>query len=453
MFQQNRGIVETLKPWERATIAGLALAAVVFGVLVTVRTALLSRRMGDLGVYTRAGWAARQGGSELYSLRCDNGWSYNYPPLLAILFIPFADAPYGKEGSGPISFELVTILWYLLNLFFLFWGIHLLASAHESIRASKESPQPHVGSPSWWRFRLIPLFACLLPIGSTLMKGQSNLLVLFSLCGFLAYLVRGRSFLSGIFLATAICIKIFPAFLLILPLHHRNLRCLLGCTLGLLVGLVAIPVLVFGPHQAVACYREFAIVTLAPGLGLSSNSSRATELTNATATDNHNLRSLLHNTLNLDRPLRPSIVSPLVGKLHWLLGGLLTLLTLIAFRRHTFDPSEAILLYGGSLIVVMLLICPVTHLHYFCFLLPLIMTITYQLCGPLVVWCPVMIGVMALSIGTVLIEQLPGSEVLRDLCVASYGGLIFWGMACFARPERNHRKNFARRFARLSIAN
>ena len=59
---------------------------------------------------------------------------------------------------------------------------------------------------------LIPVLACLVPIGHSLMRGQTNLLVLALLCGTLAAAFRRRSLLAGLCLSGAICIKIYPAF-------------------------------------------------------------------------------------------------------------------------------------------------------------------------------------------------------------------------------------------------
>ena len=62
----------------------------------------------------------------------------------------------------------------------------------------------------------------------------------------MAALVRGQRFRAGLCVAGAICLKIFPAYLLIVPLLRRDLRCLTGCAVGLFLGLVAIPVAAWG---------------------------------------------------------------------------------------------------------------------------------------------------------------------------------------------------------------
>ena len=81
-----------LTAWQRAGLAAFVLLFVAFAVPVEMRSALMSRRMGDLDCFLRAAWAVRSG-ADLYAVTDDNGFHYNYPPLLAILATPLADPP------------------------------------------------------------------------------------------------------------------------------------------------------------------------------------------------------------------------------------------------------------------------------------------------------------------------------------------------------------------------
>jgi hypothetical protein len=204
------------------------------------------------------------------------------------------------------------------------------------------------------------------------------------------------------------------------------------------------------------CYRELARVTLAPGLGVGDDRSRAAELINVNATDNHNFRSLLHNTMYPVRETRPPIYSPMVSKLHWLLGGAMTLLTLFVFRRQTDKDCPSIFLFGGALLVVMLMICPVTHLHYFCFLIPLTMFLAHHFGGDRIAWNG-MTALLAIVVFTaVLLEQLPGLSLLRDLCLADYAALFLWATACCkgCRGYKCYRGNYlSNGFAGSSFSN
>src|SRR5262249_16026931 len=144
---------------------------------------------------------------------------------------------------------------YLLNLGFLVLALQLLGSALENTAGASIWRQPP-GNRRWFTLRIFPLGLCLIPIAHTLMRGQAHLVLLALFCGMIAGLIRGRSLVGGLCLAGAICIKVFPAFLLLVPVLRRDLRFLVGCGVGLFLGLVLIPVLALGPVQTWICYQE-----------------------------------------------------------------------------------------------------------------------------------------------------------------------------------------------------
>src|SRR5262245_37872535 len=346
--------------WERGALALLLVLGVAFGVLVEIRTAFLRRRMGDLGCYLRAAWAVRTG-NDLYDVMDDNGWHYNYPPLLAILAVPLADAPAGADRAGLLPWAASTAIWYVLNVLCLVVAVHWLATALERtlpVPGLRDQPR---GCRRWWALRVVPIVLGLIPIGHTLMRGQVNLMMLALLCGVAAGLLRGQRFRAGLCLAGMICVKVYPAYLVLYPLWKRDGRCLAGCAAGLFVGMVAVPLAVFGPEQTVAHYRTWARVLVGPSLGAGEDRSRAQELTQVTSTDTQAFYAVLHNTLHADRSRRPVLAEPWVRAVHWAIGAGLTLLTLLAARRR--DDAAGTALTLGALTTIMLLLCPVCHLH------------------------------------------------------------------------------------------
>src|SRR6185369_3380366 len=120
-----------LSRWERLGLWLLLLVAVGFGVFVDIRSALLKRRMGDLGIFLRAAWAARRGGEELYTVTCNSGFHYCYPPTLAILLAPLADPPPGTDANGYLPYPVSVAIWYTFSLLCLAAGLHVLAGALE----------------------------------------------------------------------------------------------------------------------------------------------------------------------------------------------------------------------------------------------------------------------------------------------------------------------------------
>jgi hypothetical protein len=425
-------------------VALLAMVIVGFGVVTEVRSAgMLERRMGDLGCYLRAAWAVRTGG-DLYDIHDDNGWHYNYPPLLAILAVPLADAPEGVDRAGLVPYPVSVALWYAGSLLCLFLAVHVLASALEKIAPDPSVRFQPVGCRRWWALRLLPMLACVPPIGSDLVRGQVNLLLLALICGMMAGLLRGRPWRAGLCLAGAICLKVFPAFLLIYPLWRRDLRCLGGCAIGLVLGLVLIPAAVFGPARAWTHYRTFISVTLAPGMGDHTDDSRDRELTGATSTDTQAFLAVIHNTMHPDPSTRPMWVAPGVRAAHWLLGALLTGITLMVAGRRRPDATPDTVLVLGALVLLMLLLSPVCHLHYFHLSLPLIMVLLAL--RPDWIGFPKPSVSLALLLGINLIAnivpRLPGMQAPRDLGMVAYATLLLWLAAVVV----------LRRRGRLSVA-
>jgi alpha-1,2-mannosyltransferase len=266
------------------------------------------------------------------------------------------------------------------------------------------------------------------------MRGQANFILLLCVCGLIAGLLRQRRLTAGAYLAGAICLKIFPAYLLLIPLWRRDVRCIIGCAAGLFVGLVLIPAMVLGPQRTLAEYRQLAVVLVEPALGVGDDKTRAEELINVTATDSQSFRSMIHNTLYLDRTQRPPQASPLVQKIHWILGGIFTLLTLAVagFQRTLTGP--ALVLFAGSLTLIMILMSPVCHTHYFALSLPLVMGLiawNWERTGKAEL-SPGIISIIALQIIGNTLPLLPATEILKDVGLATYSALVLWLLACVA---------------------
>jgi len=397
---------------------------VLFGIIVEIRSAFLRRHMTDLGVFVRAAWAVRAG-EDLYAITDDNGWHYHYPAVFAILLGPLADPPAGVDRTGYLPFGVTVALWYLFSLGCLIGAVHLLASALERVAPGLGARTG--GCRRWWALRVLPVLACLPPIGHTLVRGQVNLLLLFLLCGMAAAVLRGRRWQAGFWLAGAICLKVIPAVLLVYPVWRRDRRCLGGCTLGLILGLAVIPSLVFGPARTWAYFQEWDQGLRQPALAGKGDQSRAKELIEVTATDSQSLLAVIHNTIHLDRSTRPAYPDGWVRVAHWLIGGILTGITVLtAVRRSQSGPLEIV--FFGALILMMLLLSPVCHLHYFCLVLPLVMGLTA------VIWERPRSGLLSFCLWSLVIlnglanilPHLPGLEVLRDLGLVTYTALLLW---------------------------
>ncbi len=430
--------VTWLSRWERIGLALVLLLVVLFGALVEYRSAFLSRRMGDLGCFLRAGWAVRTG-TDPYQVTF-NSWHYNYPPMLAILVAPLADPPEGMATAGFVPYAVSAAVWYVLSVIALALGVHWLARALEQTSSNPAVRGLPAGCRRWWALRLWPVLACLPPVGHTLMRGQVNLFVLALFCGAAAAAIQGRRLLGGFALAVPACIKIYPAFLFAFPAWRRDSRGLAGCALGLVVCLAVVPALAFGPARTVGCYRELAQVLIGPALGAGGDQSRATELINVTATDSQSLLAVMHNTLHPEPYTRPRQAAPAVRLASYLAGGGLTLLTFWAAGWRRPQDGPAAVIFFGMLILNMLLLCPVCHLHYFCMSIPLVMgllaarwesMIDPRLGGGLTI-------LLAVHFVANVLGQVPALQLLRDCGAATYGALVLWTVGLGVLRRRIH---------------
>jgi alpha-1,2-mannosyltransferase len=426
--------------WGWAGLVCFAVLVVLFGVVVETRSALMRVRMGDLDVFLRAAWAVRAG-EDIYTSTDDHGFHYHYPPLLAILLTPLADPPAGARASWVLPYPVAVALCYLLSLLCLAISVHWVAAALEERLSDPSGQSSQPGSRRWWALRLLPVLACLPPIGHTLMRGQVNLPLLLLLCGTITALLRGRRFQGGLWLAGAICLKVIPAFLLLYPLFRRDGRCLLGCAAGLVIGMLLIPLAVFGPTRTVACYQEWVRVLVLPGLGQATDHTRDKELIDATGTDSQSFQVVLHNSLYPDRTTRPPSPSAWVRRAHWLAGGLLTVLTLVLAGWRRKDAIAELLVFG-SLVLNMLLLSPVCHLHYFALSVLLFLGLLAAAWEgqptPHPGWGLGLLGVVHFIAN--LLPQIPGLEPVRDGGLATYAALLLWVTAGIVLWRRSRRR-------------
>jgi hypothetical protein len=439
---QNDPRTAPLSRWQRLGLIVFLIAWILFGGLVELRSALLSRRMGDLDCFLRAAWAVRSG-ADLYSVTDDNGFHYNYPPFFAILLTPLADPPAGADRASMLPFAVSVAIAYVLNLILLLLAVHWLASALEqTIPGWARRPR---WTAAWWGLRIGPILLCAVPLGHTLMRGQANVVVLAFVCAGLAAILRGRSFRGGFWLAGAIAIKIFPAFLLLFPLWRRDRRCLLGCAAGLALTLLLIPVLTLGPDRTTYCYARLVDVLILPGLGGGIDKTRAEELTNTTATDSQSLLAVCHKTIYLNPGNRPAQASTAVRLTTTAVGLAMTLVTLLAAGWKPSRDPVAVTCLLGCLVLNMLLLCPVCHLHYFSLAVPLVMALLaarWQ-ASPTLGAGWVALGVFE-TVANVL-PNLPDMGLVKDAGLAMYAAVLLWllGVVTLRRRAGNSMANIA----------
>jgi hypothetical protein len=411
-----------LRPWERIGLAGVLITTVAFGVLVEVRSAFSKVRMTDVGVYLRAGWSVRAG-EDVYSIPDDRGWHYAYPPVFAVLMVPLADAPAGRPREWMLPYPVSVAVWYVLSVLALGFAVHRTAAAlGPEVRYSRR----------WWYRRVLPIYVLVAPIGSTLSRGQVNLFLLALCAGWYADLANGRRFRSGLWLAGTVCLKLVPVYLAVLPLWRRDGRSLAGLAAGLTVGFAVVPALVWGPRGAVEINRRFVDAVILPGLGAGGDPTRDLELMNVTATDNQSVQAILHNYRHWEQP-RPAHADLSTKLIHILIGGGLTLATLLIGGRVEADRLR-LLMVVGSLVLLLVACSPVSHLHYPCLALFLVMGLvesSWRRTPGQLLPDRATLAVLAVAALCFTLPMIPVWEHRREVGLPLVGVLVLWaaGMA------------------------
>lgn len=429
---------------ERIGLALLALFVVAFGGLTVLRSAFQQERKTDFGVYARAGYAVRAGLDPYDKAVCDDrGWHYCYPPTFAVLMAPLADPfqfDYDKV-SGYLPFWASVVVWYALSVLFVAFA------AHTFLKAALPDAVP--GTRRWWYARLLPVYVCLGGICYTLSRGQVNLLLLALVAGMFAASVRGRWLTAGVWLAGAVALKVIPGFLALYPavVQLRGpggvaglARTALGTVLGLIMLLGAIPAAVWGLDGAAAMNRKMIDVVIAPGATGEGDQTRAKELTSAISTDNQAFQAAYHNWQHPTRSQRPSEYSPLTRTAHWATGGLMVLVTLVAgWRRLGPTPADRLILLG-CLTVVMILIAPVSHMHYYAMVLPLAAGLTAKGLAGRRLWpAPRVLVPLAAWAVLSMVPLLPDDPflLLRDLGLATFATTGLWAVGVREMTRRS----------------
>ena len=413
-----------------AAIVGLVL---IFGAITELRSAFLIHRHTDAGVYFRAAWAV-QAGQSIYEVVDDNGWHYHYPPLLAVLLRPLADPPAGVTGGRLLPYPVSIALWYLLGVVALVWAIHGLARTIEGSSRFAALRRPAFSRP-WWVLRLAPAAVTLVPIGHALGRGQVGPILLLCATGMVGSFSARRGGRAGLWLAGAISLKVFPAYLLIYPAWRRDWRCLGACAFGLLLGFIVIPAIVLGPGRTIAGYDDFYRLVLRGATVNAPDASTAEEFYHEREGDLMSFRSVLFKTLHPDPATRPPALADWYDWAQKLLGVGSTLLLLLALGRpestRAIEGPDSVVtttIVLGLMLVAVIPLVPVSQPHYYMLVLPLVMGIVAddwqrRRRPRLSFWLGALLSLYTLAN---LLAYLPGLERLMDLGLPMYAGLVLW---------------------------
>ena len=393
-------------PWQftRTEKIWLTVAAIVligFGALMERRTALRHEPMTDLSVFCIASGAVWSGQNP-YSIPDWHGWHYQYPPALAIVFLPLAEpvplpvaalppeksrtaanTPYGYGIEGKnyyglhadnAHFFFSVAAWYLFSVLGILFSANAIGCALEGKKLRSTPPEEINERRRWWWRRLLPLAVCAGSLGTDLSRGQADILMLTAIALGLFLTTTSKKFRAGLCLALPATIKLFPPFLLAYPFLRRQWRMGFGVIAGLFILLAALPVATVGPQRTKELYQCWFEVLAKPALGHGTDTSRQSELTGMGSTDNQSLLAAIHNWTNRSQPRgqRPVEAAAWERQVVYTIGSVMitSVLFVIGWRRE--DTSHQLCIIAGLLVGLALLINPVVHNFYYLLLLPLL---------------------------------------------------------------------------------
>jgi hypothetical protein len=183
----------------------------------------------DLEVYLHAA-SLILGGNNPYLTPIPAGvFFYVYPPLFAVLFIPFTFIP----------INIVVVLWCVLNVLLIGWS---MKTFYELINGTSFFEIPAQTRWAVCSFALLPTARF---IFNHLSFGQSNIVMLALAVLGLAYWARNRQVTGGVAIGFSIVTKVISLPLAIWFAAKGNVRVTMGIALGLLAGLL-LPALLLG---------------------------------------------------------------------------------------------------------------------------------------------------------------------------------------------------------------
>jgi hypothetical protein len=361
-----RQALESLKPDQpigRGGRIGLGLIAAVFVGFFFYTVHQEAGRYpgkGDLDVFLRAGWAAREGQS-LYTVTDGHGFHYLYPPLFADLLIPLADPPpkaTPAQNAFTLPYWASAAIYYWLSVGFLFAALHIIATTLE--RISPRGPPP-VRSHAWWALRTWPMLAAFSWVGDGIGRGQATPLVLLLLSGVIWFMARNRKLIAGGVLGFVGVLKLFPLYLLIYPAWRFDKKMILGSVAGLIVAIV-LPFAIMGPTAAAGAYHEFIFDRMVGEASGHGDPTVSGEL-HGTNSSIQAFEYIAYNTLHPNAHERSRLPPKPYFIAHIAIAGAVTLLALWMMRRRGDALSE--ILYFAALAQLMVPILPVSRPHYF----------------------------------------------------------------------------------------
>ncbi len=184
----------------------------------------------DFTVYLEAGKAVLDG-TNIYEAHNVRGWYYLYPPIFAILMVPFA----------LMNVFWASLLWYAISV------LMLVQAVQVSVRLARGA-FPTCRLENFWLCALTVLLV-LWQLWSGITRGQTSVLVTFLVSIAVSLFVSKRQWLAGLCLAGSIVVKVAPALLVVYFLGKRRFGIVASTAAWLVLLTVIIPSGVYGVQR------------------------------------------------------------------------------------------------------------------------------------------------------------------------------------------------------------
>jgi hypothetical protein len=323
----------------KVVLVGLAFLFVVGQGYMMVLRATKAFKQTDLTVYLTAAESVLRGGEDLYQITNERGWNYVYPPLFAVVMVPFAT----------LSLFWAAVTWYVLSVVLAAWAVRM------SVAMVREEWSDAGG----WLLYVLP--PCLVgwPLVSALGRGQATVLLLWLVVAALSYYWKGREIIGAAFLAGAVMLKVFPAILLAYFVWRRRWRFLVATLMGIALGAFVLPAAALGWQRNLLLLQEWVRVVAGPALSVGSAGGTThiySQLLDPILSRNQSLQAVLWRLIG-------SPAGPIVAAV--IAVGMMAAMMVVGRKRH----AQGELLIVCAAFAWMLVIPPVSENHYFILLL------------------------------------------------------------------------------------
>ncbi|MFH1305613.1 MAG: glycosyltransferase family 87 protein [Candidatus Omnitrophota bacterium] len=176
---------------------------------------------------------------------------YIYLPFFAILISPLTF----------LDMRVAAVIWYVINIFAFVGAIHLsvrlLGSGEKFSRIFYAKP---------YLLRIASLVVLSVIWLDNVSLAQIDFMVFFLIVLSFFMYEKKKAFLSGIILAAASVIKIYPAYLLLYLIAKRRFAAVAGFFVGIFLFVFAVPYLVMGPESFKDTMKSWVEIKAAPQL-------------------------------------------------------------------------------------------------------------------------------------------------------------------------------------------